>query len=137
MVDHDVISRWLDANCDRFVDVTIAGRIFGERHGESPQTPRRWTHTDTTVTIHFGTTEILTVTHPDSFTLGEHSQLMVPRAETVLWGWHYYGRPQIDDNWCTELFSVDGNLVTLERNGPLMPGVERFDFSGANLLELL
>jgi len=137
MVDHDLITRWLTANRDACVDVVIAGRIFGGRHGESPQTPKRWTQSDDAVTIHFGTTELLTITQPSAFTLGEHSQLLVPHATSVLWGWHYYGRPQTDDNWCTELFSVEAGNVTLERNGPLMPGVERFDFSGANLIELL
>ena len=137
MVDHDVIARWLDANRDGYVDVIIAGRIFGGRHGESPQSPKRWAQSDDAVAIHFGTTELLTITKPTAFTLGEHTELLVPNAVAVLWGWHYYGRPQTDANWCTELFSVDGDNVTLERNGPLMPGVDRFDFSGANLIELL
>jgi len=37
MVDETVLTEWIDAKRGAFVDVIIAGRIFGGCHGESPQ----------------------------------------------------------------------------------------------------
>jgi hypothetical protein len=137
MVDEPTIDKWLDARRNSYVEVIIAGRIFGGRHGESPQQPTAYSVCGNRVTIQFGTTERLVITDPSAFSTGNDGQLIVFTASHVSWGWHYYGRPQTVDNWCVESFAVAGVSITLERTGPLMPGTERFQFNGSHLVELL
>jgi len=137
MVDEPTIGEWLDSKRNAYCDVIIAGRVFGGRHGESSQQPKAYSIDGNLVTVRFGTTERLVITDPSAFSIGTDGQLIVPTASHVSWGWHYYGRPQTDDNWCVESFAIADTSITLERTGPLMPGTEWFQYTGRFMIELL
>ena len=101
-----ILTKWFASHKGQCVDVVVAGRVFGGRYGESPQLVRQYELTDMGVIIRFETTEVLTVVNPSMFTLGDHGHLIVPRADEVVFGWHYYGRPQSPENWCEERYCL-------------------------------
>jgi len=132
----NIIKKWVEENKENGVDVVIAGRVFGGRHGESPQTPKEFSYVDAVLEIQFNTTELLTIINPSDIILGEYEQLLIPDASKVAWGWHYYGRPQVDENWCEEIYKRQGERIELHRTGPLMPGQETFLYSDNSFIEL-
>ena len=115
----------------------IAGRVFGGRLQESPQTLRELVVGEDSFTLGFAGTETLVVRNPSGFVLGEHGQLIVPNADEARFGWHYYGRPQVPENCCQETYRRRGNRVELVREGPLLPGEEEFQYGGEKFVELL
>ena len=133
----DLLREWLSSNQGKYVDVIIAGRVIGGRLQESPQTPRELVVGDDSFTLRFATTEILVVRNPSGFVLGEYGQLIVPDADEARFGWHYYGRPQVPENWCQEIYRRRGKKVELVREGSLHPGEEGFQYSGEKFVELL
>lgn len=133
----DTLQQWFTSKQGKYVDVIIAGRIFGGRSQESPQMPREYTLNGQLLTLRFATTETLVVTKPSGFTLGEYGQLIIPDAEEVQFGWHYYGRPQTPDNWCEEKYKKRRNRIELVRSGPCRPALEDFTYDGDRFVELL
>jgi hypothetical protein len=132
----NALEDWFAEHRDQHLDVIIAGRIFGGRHGESMQRPREFEFDGTTLQIRFATTEKLTVENALDIQLGEYGQLIIPRASRVVFGWHYYGREQTPDNWCEEIYKSNNGLVQLTRTGPLMPGVEQIKYNDERFVEL-
>ena len=133
----NIIKKWVEANKGNGIDIVIAGRVFGGRHGESPQIPKEFSYVDEILKMQFNTTELLTIINPSDIVLGEYEQLIIPNASEVVWGWHYYGRPQIDENWCEEIYKHQGDKIELDRTGPLMPGRETFSYNDNSFIELL
>lgn len=131
-----VLIAWFSRHRGRPLDVSIAGRIFGGRPGESWQTPRSWSLQHSTLKIQFATTETLIVREPSAIRIGERDELIVPCAAEARFGWHYYGRPRTPDNWCEEVYKLTDSIVDLTRTGPLMPGVERFQYHGDRFVVL-
>ncbi len=81
----DILKKWFEVNKDNYIDVIIAGRVFGGRHGESPQLPRAFSYRDDILKVKFSTTEHLTVINPTNFILGQYSQLLIPVASKAVW----------------------------------------------------
>jgi hypothetical protein len=131
-----VLAAWFGKSRGAYLDVILAGRVFGGRHGESPQQPRDYAYEGQTLRVWFAGTELLTVAEPTDFVLGKDGQLIVPRARTATFGWHYYGRPQTPENWCEEVYELSGDKVLMKRTGPLLPTEEEFPLQGERLVEL-
>lgn len=101
----DIIETWIASHGGRWCDVLLAGFVFGGRHGESPQEPKRHQILpDGTIEIHFGTTEKLTVTAPRGIRVSDNDSLVISDADRACFGWHYYGKPQSDETWCEEIW---------------------------------
>ena len=132
----DTLKEWFADHRKRYLDVIIAGRIFGGRHGESMQCPTGYDCDETVLAIRFATTERLIVDHPSDVQRGEFGQLIIPHATKAVFGWHYYGREQTPENWCEETYESHDNGMQLTRTGPLMPGVEQIQCSGEPFVEL-
>ena len=137
MTESDALTEWFAEKRGSYVDVIIAGRVFGGRHGESPQQPQACEFDGSALRIGFGTTEQLIVDQPSGFQRGRDGELVIPYAARAVFGWHYYGRKQTPENWCEEIYEVNDGRIQLTRRGPLMPGVERFAYSGTRFVELL
>jgi hypothetical protein len=131
-----VLEKWFAEQRDQYVDVMIAGRIFGGRHGESMQQVRGCRFDGSVLTIQFATTEQLIVDQPSDFHRGRSGQLIVPHARRAAFGWHYYGRDPIPENWCEEIYEVRGDQVQFTRTGPLLPCEDLFRYGGARFIEL-
>lgn len=112
---------WFNSNKGRYIDVQMAGYIFGGRHGEAPQLLKRYTFVPPNMLkIFFNTTETLEITNPSSFMIGKHNELIIEKANQVCFGWHYYGRPQTPENWCTEIYELKcEDIVERKINGPI------------------
>ena len=132
-----ILQEWFSSNQGKYVDVIIAGRAFGGRLQESPQTPCELAVGEDSFTLRFAATETLEVKNPSGFVLGEYGQLIVPDADEARFGWHYYGRPQVPESWCQEIYKRRGSKVELVRQGSLQPGEEEFQYSGERFIELL
>ena len=132
----DILKKWCEVNKDNYIDVIIAGRVFGGRHGESPQLPRAFSYKDDILKVKFSTTGHLTVINPTNFILGQYSQLLIPVASKAVWGWHYYGRPKTEENWCEEIYNLHGKTIEFQRSGALMPSSETFIYNDNKFIEL-
>jgi len=133
----DIFAKWFETAKGGWLDVIIADRVFGGRHGESPQTPTSYQIVGPVVQIRFKTTERLTITLPEKAVIGPHRELIVTDAADVRFGWHYYGKPQVPEHWCEEIYHRVGDLVQLTRIGPLSPSYEEFEYSGREFVKLL
>jgi len=119
-----IIELWLQEHCGAWVDVEIAGRVFGGRHGESPQQPREFQFSGDTLVILFNTTERLTVIRPQGLGIGRDRELIIQDGESATWEWHYYGRPQLAENRCREIYHRKGREVVLSSEGPMTKETE-------------
>ncbi len=140
MLDTSIIEDWLLAKLGKSVDVIIAGRVFGGRRGESLQEPKRHEVRDGKLLIYFGSTETLVVDAPDCVRVNEDEELIIPHAEGVVWGWHYYGRKQVPENWCTQEYRMEPDgIVRLAVRGPIaqhIPPHQTFTYAGEELVKL-
>jgi len=154
---HDIaqLDSWLDRSRGQTFDVVIAGRIFGGRSGEAPQQPNSYQITPdglqiffasgvevqfvqpdgTRMTLRQGGTERLIILRPDSLIAESDGSLQIGRAEEVIFGWHYYGRPQIEENWCEDRYRLECGLVMHVVIGPIRSArglsfPERFPYPG-------
>ncbi|MEL7500769.1 MAG: hypothetical protein AAFN77_24465 [Planctomycetota bacterium] len=130
------LNDWFSEHRNQFLDVIIAGRVFGGRHGESPQSLRELEFDGSTVLIRFATTETLTIETPSAFLRGEYGQLIIPHASRIVFGWHYYGRDPKPENWCELIYEASSNQIQLTRTGPLMPGITQFNYTDNRIVEL-
>jgi|GEM_PF-3291720 len=120
MIDITVLDNWITKKRDESVSIVLAGRVFGGRYGESPQKPKDYEYVKNTLTLKFGTTEILEIVEPESALVGSQHELIIPRAKSALWGWHYYGRKETQENWCTCTYAINiTNMVHLTVKGPI------------------
>ena len=115
-----VFDEWFSRYRGRWITLVLVGEIFGGRYGESPQTPRSFSVDKDSVRIGFDTTELLTIVRP-SGVLMVGGSLKVHRADRVTFGWHYYGREHLNENWCQKDYRLDGNIIQFEGTGPLLP----------------
>jgi hypothetical protein len=137
-----LLATWLTRAKDKLFDIVIAGKVFGGRPGEAPQTPREFTLTGDGFVIHFGGghsvtitdatgrtgptiqvggTETLTVIHPSGVSIGPAGELVVTSADEVRFGWHFYGRAQTEENWCVEAYKRKNTQVEYTVTGPITP----------------
>ena len=128
--------KWYEKNKDKYVNIEMAGRIFGGSIDESPQKPREYFLTEDEFKLHFATTEVLTIINPSSFEIGSYQELIIPRADKVSFGWHYYGRSQTPENWCIETFELIEDMVQYTRSGPLNPMISSFTFQEGAFVRL-
>jgi glyoxylate carboligase len=88
----------------QFVDIIMAGRIFGGRYGESTQQPESFLCGDKFLRINFEPYEVLTVFKPGEVSLNQDMDLVIDIASEVRFGWYYYGRDPISKNWCEDIY---------------------------------
>ena len=131
------IEAWFAKRKGKWVNVVLAGQIVGGRFDESPQIPRDFSYHDSTLKISFDTTEVLIVERPTGVLLANDDALTIHRASRVTFGWHYYGRPQISENWCEERYRLAEETIHYERTGPLSPTKYDLSVSDGNLVELV
>lgn len=86
MTASNALEEWFADHRDQYVDLIIARRIFGGRHGESMQQPRACDFDGSVLQIRFATTEQLTIDNPSGFQRGEFGQLIIPRATRAVFG---------------------------------------------------
>ena len=60
--------------------------------------------------------EVLRVAQPRDWTVdatapGRQPRLLIRDAERVEWGWYYYGRPEVPENWFEEHHWREGDVV--------------------------
>jgi hypothetical protein len=140
-----LLDAWLARARGHSFDLVIAGRIFGGRPGESPQRPERYTLTAEGLVLHFGGAMVVPFTEPDGSThplrqggterlslvqpsgLSHSSDgaLRIDRAEEACFGWHYYGRPQREENWCEDHYRLLSGVVERTVAGPIRDAYRR------------
>jgi glyoxylate carboligase len=97
------LKEWLKLK-PQYVDIIMAGRIFGGRFGESSQQPESFFCGDKFLRINFDPYEILTVFNPREVNLNQDDDLVIVTASEVRFGWYYYGRDPISKNWCEDIY---------------------------------
>ena len=137
MINKNILTTWFKKQRGEPISVVIAGRIFGGRHGESPQIPQQVEFRKSQLIINFATTEVLTVANPSDFILGKYDQLIIPWATRATFGWHYYGLEQTPENWGEELYELEDGIVRYTCTGSLLPGTENFEYTEDKFIELL
>lgn len=134
---YDMIERWFTQSKGNWIDLLIADRVFGGRLGESPQIPTAYQVIGSVIQIQFQTTERLVVTHPTNVRIGPHSELVIGDASDARFGWHYYGRPQVPENWCEEIYQKFEDRILLTRIGAFRPATDEYVYSGNEFIKLL
>lgn len=138
LADIQAIEYWVVNNRARDLCVHIAGQVFGGKRGEAPQSPERCIAVDDTVIIYFKGKERLWVKNPENITVADYG-LSIEKASVVKWGWYFYGRPQIDLNWCEEIYHIAVNEVTIVRAVPITvnwPTFEKYEFNRDNVVSI-
>ena len=138
MINLDVFLNWYSLKKGKYINIKLGGRIFGCRFGESPQLVRDFEIIDERILkIRFATTEVLEIISPVLIEIGGYDQLIVKSADEVLFGWHYYGRPQNPENWCTESYKLIDDKVYFESKGPLNTDKSVYPLKSNSLVELI
>ena len=101
---------WIKQNKKNWLNIYIAGQVFGGRPGEAPQKPKDFQIIDDTLLIKFSSTERLWVKNPVGIQIG-NNKLTIQSATVVRWGWHSYCRPQTDLNWCEKIYIVNDQKI--------------------------
>lgn len=109
---------WIDQRKGTYVDVVLAGKVFGGRFGESPQRIASASFSGTALRIEFSPTERLWVDDPAGIDF-RSTGLFIRQASRVVFGWYYYGRPQTPDNWCERHYEFTDGRVSFFGKGPL------------------
>lgn len=118
---------WFNNHKGRHINIEIAGEIFGGRYGESSQLVCDCEFSERNITIYFDTSETLIITNPSSLVIGSGNELLVDKAEQVFFGWYYYGRSRILENWCTATYALKENgQVIFNLNGPISSHVASY-----------
>jgi hypothetical protein len=132
------LDSWLHASRGHTF-VVIAGRVFGGRPGEAPQRPEAYQITPDGLLLFFGGaveapfvqadgspamlrqggTERLVLLRPSAVSTESDGSLRIGRAEEAIFGWHYYGRPQAQENWCEDRYRLDADVVMHAVTGPI------------------
>lgn len=136
----NTIKRWLRLNLDHYRDIVLCGRVFGGRHGESPQLPRRYSCDKDVLRLYFATTEVLTVVSFASPFIHADGSLVIPDAHSVTFGWHYYGREQTPGNWCEVTYTRRSGTVHVVMSGPIVPhgpASEIFQYHGDEFVKII
>ena len=137
-MNNNVFIKWFNDKKGKYITIEMGGRIFGGRYGESPQLLRGYEFDEgNKVKITFGTTEVLEIENPISYELDKHKNLIIYRANEVIFGWHYYGRPQTQDNRCIEKYKLIGDNIYFERQGILMPKTEVYKIENSPIVSLI
>ena len=116
------IEKWVSANRNKKFNVVIGGHIFGGRYGESPQTPESFDITEEGLSICFNTTERLTIKKP-RIIIAFFGNIYILFADEVIFGWHCYGREQIPEKWCEEVYTRRYLTINVTRKGPITEAI--------------
>jgi hypothetical protein len=120
--DAMVLAGWFERHGSHAVDVVLAGRVFGGRHGESRKQALRYEVRANSMTVRFDQREFLKVDEPSEIVLGKFGQLLIPRAKSATFGWYYYGRPQATSTWCELVYHTKADaVIVMKRLGPIGP----------------
>ena len=123
------LEQWFSENQERPVCLCTWGHWFGGRAGEAMFKPAGFEISGDDLIIQFDPTERLVVYRPKGFSVSRrdpcNSALEIATAQSATFGWHYYGRKQVPENWCEETYSDENGMLKIERTGPLLPGTER------------
>jgi|YNPNPStandDraft_1061719.scaffolds.fasta_scaffold213042_1 hypothetical protein len=136
MNEQNILEKWFREQQGKYVEIIIAGRVFGGRVGESPQRVRAFQWLGDALCVRFETTERLVIVGIKDISIGDYDALIIS-AEDARFGWHYYGKPQSPENWCEEIYRRQDNIVKFVRLGPLLPGTEIFEYEGEDFVVLL
>lgn len=117
-IDKDKFFNWVKLTEQNWLNIFIAGQVFGGRPNEAPQQPNKFQILEDTLLITFKRTERLWIKNP-TYIKFDNNQLTIQTAKIIRWGWYYYGRPQTDLNWCEEIYIVDKDKVTKTELTPL------------------
>ena len=112
------LQKWLKLNNGEYVDVILAGRIFGGRVQESPQRPEKFEVKNGVITIYFKGPERLRITKPEKIEIGDFNSLIINNAESATFGWYSYGEQEIPENWCQLTYFKSGSNVNEVHTGP-------------------
>ena len=109
-IDDTKFEKWIRHNKGKLLDIYISGQVFGGRPGEAPQEPKGFEIIDSTLLINFHGTEKLWIKQPLGISIDKR-KLRVENATEITWGWHYYGRPQTEGNWCERVYTIMDNNI--------------------------
>jgi hypothetical protein len=133
----DVISSWIAASRERHFDIIIAGRTFGGRHGEAMQTPVAYQIVGAILVVRFMGAERLAVSDPSGPSIGHDGELVIRDGSEARFSWFYYGRPQLPQNLCEDVYQKLGKGIVFTRIGPLFPTTVSFLYAGDEFVKLL
>ena len=133
----DTLSTWLAASRDRHFDLIIATKTFGGRHGEAMLTPVACQVVGPILVIRFKGSERLTVSDSSGATLGPEGELLIEDGTEARFTWYYYGRPQLPENLCEDVFVKTGKTISFTRIGPLLPTSTSFPHPGDAFVKLV
>jgi hypothetical protein len=140
LVSSDFID-WFNNNRGKHINIEIAGEIFGGRYGESPQLVYDFEISEQKIKIYFEPSEKLIITNPSLVMMGSDNELIVSKSAQVEFGWHFYGKLRIQENWCTVTYDLKENdLVEYKCTGPISSYIaphRTFILGGHDFLRLI
>lgn len=117
-IDETEFEKWIKRNKGELLDIYISGQVLGGKSGEAPQEPKDFEIIDNTILITFHGTERLWIKQPLGISIDKR-KLSVENATEITWGWHYYGRPQTEGNWCERVYTImDKKVIRTSKTPP-------------------
>ena len=108
---------WVPRQRERWLNLWIAGRVFGGRPGEAPLEIANATFDGATARLYFDGGEVLVVERPSEFVTADGG-LTIPDAIQVRFGWYWYGSEQAPENWCELVYTLMDDEVSVTATGP-------------------
>jgi len=134
-IDKEKFNNWIKQTEKNWLNIFIAGEVFGGRPGEAPQQPKDIEIFNDTLLITFKGTERLWIKKPVGIKI-ENNKFTVQAAETIRWGWHYYGRTPSNLNWAELLYISDKDKIRkaeiIPLDSPFECKIDTFTFDQGN-----
>ena len=114
--NRDALFEWVAGQHARWLDLYLAGQVFGGRPGDAPLELLNATFDGTTARLYFDDGEMLTVEQPSGFIIAD-GRLTVPVAAEVRFGWSF-GLERTRDNWSELVYTLSNEEVSVTSSGP-------------------
>src|SRR5262249_4426048 len=113
--NRDALFEWVARQEARWLDLYLAGQVFGGRPGDAPLELLNATFDGTTARLYFNDGEMLVVEQPSGF-LTADGRLTVPVAAEVRFGWSF-GLERTRDNWSELVYTLTNDEVSVASTG--------------------
>jgi hypothetical protein len=101
------------------------------------QTPVGYQVVGPILVVRFKGAERLTVSDPAGPSIGSDGELIIRDGSEARFTWYYYGRPQLPENLCEDIYRKSGKEVVFTRTGPLSSAGVAFSYTGDEFIKLL
>lgn len=107
-----ILKKWFKTK-PHSCNLEIAGRHFAGKYAETLFDPISFLYENDILRINFDQYEVFTISKPEKVSILDQTDLVITKAEEIRIGWYYYGRDIKSENWCEDIYKIDGKKIQL------------------------